>query len=261
MPPRAKKARTEKALEAQIEKLDPKTMPRHVAIILDGNGRWAAARGLSRSEGHRAGGEALDRLIDFFVRLGIPEISMYAFSTENWKRPAAEVRAIWNLMEEFFDKRLEHILEKDIRIVASGNLQKLPARSRKRIESVIERTRQGRALTANFCVNYGSQDEILHAATEVVRRRVEVARTGKLRKATQPVSKKEFEKLLYTHPLAPVDLLVRPGGERRVSNFLLWQIAYAEIYYTETYWPDFDRHELVDALHWFQGRQRRFGGL
>ncbi len=244
-----------------LAKLDKKKLPRHVAIILDGNGRWAKARGLSRSEGHRAGGEALDRLIDFFITLGIPQVSLYAFSTENWKRPASEVRAIWSLMDEFFEKRLERILKKGIKIVASGDLAGLPSRSRKRIENVIERTAQGRALTANFCVNYGSHDEILHAASALIRTRLNLGRAGKNRQANAPVKKKEFERFLYTYPLAPVDLLVRPGGEFRVSNFLLWQIAYAEIYYTETFWPDFDETELVTALLWFQGRKRRFGGL
>ena len=253
--------KSDRSLTTALGKLKADRMPAHVAIILDGNGRWAAARGLSRSEGHRAGGEALDRLIDFCITLKIPAISMYAFSTENWKRPPSEVKAIWSLMDEFFEARLEAILEKNVRITTSGNLAKLPARSRRRIEAVVERTRSGKALTANFCVNYGSHDEILHAADQLVQARLELARQGKARKAAASVKKKEFERLLYTHPLPPVDLLVRPGGEYRISNFLLWQIAYAEIYYTETFWPDFDRHELVEALLWFQSRNRRFGGL
>ncbi len=235
------------------------TNPRHVAIILDGNGRWAKKRGLSRSEGHRAGGEALDRLLDDALEIGIPFISLYAFSTENWKRPRAEIQAIWKLMREFFTDRLQRCIEKGIRVHASGDLSRLPAANRKLILHVIEKTAKNKALTANFCVNYGSMDEISHAATEIVRERLSLAKKGK--KADAVVSAKEIEKHLYTHPIPPVDLLVRPGGESRLSNFLLWQCAYAELYFTDVLWPDFGRRDLQAALKWFRSRPRKFGGL
>ncbi|MBL8021605.1 MAG: di-trans,poly-cis-decaprenylcistransferase [Leptospirales bacterium] len=234
--------------------------PRHVGIILDGNGRWAQARGLKRSEGHRAGGEALDRLLDLVLDLRIPCISLYAFSTENWKRPKIEIQAIWSLMREFFSSRLERCLEKGIRVHASGDLSRLPAANRKLIQEVIEKTAKNRNLTANFCVNYGSQDEILIAATKVLHRRLELAKKEP-RKAQAAISQSEFEKELFTYPLPPVDLMVRPGGEQRLSNFLLWQSAYAELYFTETLWPDFDKRQLMKALKWFKSRPRKFGGL
>ncbi|MCB1326144.1 MAG: di-trans,poly-cis-decaprenylcistransferase [Spirochaetales bacterium] len=237
-------------------RLDFEKLPRHVAIILDGNGRWARKRGLSRSEGHRAGGETLDRLLDSIVSLGIPVISLYAFSTENWRRPRAEVSAIWNLMGEFFDTRLDRCHNLGIQIRASGDLRKIPARGRKKIEAAVAATAGYKTLVANFCVNYGSRDEILHAARAVIRDRL-----SRGKRVDAPIPAREFEKNLYTHGLPDVDLLVRPGGEMRVSNFLLWQIAYAEIYVTETLWPDFDEENLVQALLWFQGRERRFGGL
>jgi len=239
---------------AQKIPIDKKRLPAHVGIILDGNGRWAKARGLSRSEGHRAGGEALDHLLDSVLKIGIPAVSLYAFSTENWKRPASEVRAIWNLMVEFFESKLEIALEKGIRIMAAGDLSRLPKKNRILIEKVISATKKGRNLTANFCVNYGSHAEILHAFNELLLERVQA---GKKKKITQ----KELERHLYTYPLPSVDLMVRPGGEKRISNFLLWQSAYAELYFTDVLWPDFNETHLLEALRWFASRQRRFGGL
>lgn len=228
--------------------------PVHVAIILDGNGRWAEKRGLSRSEGHRAGGEALDRLLGDALKENIGVVSLYAFSTENWKRPKAEIQAIWALMREFFQTRFERCMELGIRVTASGDLSKLPALNRKLIADVVKKSAGNRALVANFCVNYGSYDEILHAAGEVVLERVKS-------KSTKPVTRAEFEKHLYTHPLPPVDLLVRPGGEKRLSNFLLWQCAYAELYFTDVLWPDFNKKHLKAALNWYRSRPRKFGGL
>lgn len=228
--------------------------PRHVAIILDGNGRWAEKRGLSRSEGHRAGGEALDRLLADALKENIAVVSLYAFSTENWKRPRAEIQAIWSLMREFFQTRFDRCMELGIRVAASGDLSRLPAPNRKLILDVIRKTAGNKSLTANFCVNYGSYDEILHAVSAIVTERVK-GKNGR------PVTKAEFEKHLYTHPLPPVDLLVRPGGEQRLSNFLLWQCAYAELYFTDTLWPDFGRRQLRAALAWYRGRPRKFGGL
>lgn len=249
------------ALLNNISRLQSSRFPEHVAIILDGNGRWAQSRGLSRSEGHRAGGEALKRLLDFFLKLQIPAISLYAFSTENWRRPKSEVEALWSLMSDFFTKHVDECREMGIKVRTSGDLSRLPQKSRAEIEKVIHLTSRGKKLTANFCVNYGSQDEILHAIDKIVEQRIELYDNGQRRKARASVRKKEFEKNLYTRGLPDVDLLVRPGGESRVSNFLLWQIAYAEIYVTEQLWPDFTESDMVDALLWFQSRNRRFGGL
>ncbi len=232
-----------------------------MAIILDGNGRWAAQRGLSRSEGHRAGGETLTHLLDFFIRLKVPAVSLYVFSTENWKRPKSEVQAIWRLMNQFFESRLKLCMDLKIRVMASGDLGRLPAENRARVEQVLSQTRKHKRLTVNFCVNYGAQAELLHAANQILADRLQKLEKGDRKRAFTPATIREFESHLYTHPLPPVDLLVRPGGEWRISNFLLWQSAYAEIYVTDTLWPDFSEERLVEALLWYQGRKRRFGGL
>jgi undecaprenyl diphosphate synthase len=234
--------------------------PDHVAIILDGNGRWARSRGLSRSEGHRAGGEALTALLDYTHALPIKFISIYAFSTENWKRPRTEVSSLWSLMNEFFDRRVKDCIEKGIRITISGDIGALPLLNRNNLKRIVEKTKAGKGLTANFCINYGSQGEILSAINAIIKERVRLARSG-VGHADADVERTEFESHLYTHPLPPVDLLIRPGGERRISNFLLWQSAYAELYFTDTLFPDFGENEMYEALQWFQSRNRRYGGL
>ena len=238
-----------------------KIFPAHVAIVMDGNGRWAEQRGLSRSEGHRAGGDALDKLLDFVTTLPIPYFSMYAFSTENWKRPPSEVKALWDLMNDFFEKRTDLCVEKGIKIVASGDISKLPLLNRKILKKVMDKTKSGNKLTANFCLNYGSKDELLHAAGEILRERLELLEKGDKRGAGKKISEKEIERYLYTYPIPPVDLFLRPGGECRISNFLLWQSAYAELYFTDKLFPDFDKNELMKALLWFQSRNRRYGGI
>lgn len=243
------------------QSLDKKALPKHVAIILDGNGRWAKKRGFSRSEGHRAGAATVDRLLEYYLTLGIPYISLYAFSTENWKRPPAEISAIWRLLNEFFEKRLEFCREKGIRIRVSGNVGALPSESRRIVKKAIEQTSEGKGFTVNFCINYGSRAEILHAANEIFKERMRFFRKGRLRSALKKIDEKEFEKHMYTYPLPDVDLLIRPGGEQRISNYLLWQIAYAEIRVIDVLWPDFTEIDLLEALVWYQQRNRRFGGL
>ncbi len=244
-----------------LDSLDPARMPVHVAVILDGNGRWASARGLSRSEGHREGARNLDRLLDFIVTLNIPNISLYAFSTENWKRPEGEVSTIWKLLNHYFQGRLDTCKEQGIRLKVSGDISHLPFASRKALELAEKQTAGGEKLTANFCINYGSRAEIVHAAHEILLERLNLQKEGRRKEAEAPISEEELEHHLYTHPLPPVDLLIRPGGESRISNFLLWQSAYAEIYVTEVLWPDFKEENLLEALAWFQSRDRRFGGL
>lgn len=233
----------------------------HIAIILDGNGRWAKARGLSRTEGHREGGKALHRLLDAFLAKEIRCVSLYAFSTENWKRPQTEVSFLWKLMAEFFDRHIEECREKGIRIVSSGDLTALPDVNRKILERCAERTAACTNLTANFCLNYGSQQEIARAAHRIVLDRLALMQSGHVQEAAASVTTDEIESRLYTAGLPPVDLLIRPGGESRISNFLLWQLAYAELYFTDVFWPDFSNENLEEALTWFRSRQRRFGGL
>lgn len=223
---------------------------------MDGNGRWATSKGLSRSEGHRVGADAIDRLMDASLAAGLEVVSLYAFSTENWKRPITEVRSIFNLLVEFIDTRLDRIASKEIRILHSGSRKRLGSKVLSKIDSAIEKTRKNRKLTVNFCLNYGSQEELLAAFgrlnEERIRNKVSLQK---------PISAKELEKYLYTYPLPPVDLLIRTAGEKRLSNFLLWQSAYAELFFTDTLWPEYSEKDLQEALDWFGGRTRKFGGL
>ncbi len=231
-------------------------IPGHVAIIMDGNGRWATAKDLPRSKGHEAGADAIDRLMEASLEIGLKNISLYAFSTENWKRPASEITSIFGLLDRFIEERLEKVHSRGIRILHSGSKSKIPFLSIKNIEKAIKYTENNTALNINFCLNYGSQEEILSAFKRIMEKR-------KKNKSNldKDISEKEFEEALYTYPLPPVDLLIRTAGEQRISNFLLWQIAYAEIYFTDTLWPDFSRDSLNAALDWYKARTRKFGGL
>ena len=231
-------------------------LPEHIAIIMDGNGRWATSKGLARKEGHREGSLAIDRLMDTAIEIGIKNISLYAFSTENWKRPIAEVKAIFGLLENFIDSRLDSILSKNIKIMHSGSRKMIPPGSLKRIDRAVVATADNTGIVINFCLNYGSQDEILNAFHKIIQNRIK-----KKKNLEKEVKPEELEEALYTYPLPPVDMLIRTAGEKRVSNFLLWQIAYAEIYFTDTLWPDFDKKSLHDALDWYASRTRKFGGL
>ncbi|MFN3603461.1 MAG: polyprenyl diphosphate synthase [Leptonema sp. (in: bacteria)] len=235
-----------------------KGIPVHIALILDGNGRWAQKRNLPRSEGHRQGGENLKKLIDEIFKLKIPYISLYTFSTENWKRPKKEIFTLWKLMKEFFYLYLQECIEKKICIKVSGDISKLPKENQQIIADAVFKTRKNKNLLVNFCINYGSHHEIVHAVNQIFTEKLEFYKKhGFFKKITE----KEIEKHLYTYPLPPVDLLIRPGGEHRISNFLLWQLAYAEIYFTDVLWPDFSKEDLLKALDWFSKRERRFGGL
>ncbi len=231
-------------------------LPKHIAVIMDGNGRWATVRGKSRSEGHREGSLAIDRLMDASLELGLQNISLYAFSTENWKRPITEIRSIFNLLIEFIETRLDTIHARGIKIHHSGSRKRLTRGVLDKIDFAIDKTKKNKNLTVNFCLNYGSRDELLKAAQEVFleRKRSKVS-------FEKPLKEKELEKFLYTSTLPPVDLLIRTAGEQRLSNFLLWQSAYAELYFTDTLWPDFDKNSLVDSLKWYETRTRKFGGL
>jgi undecaprenyl diphosphate synthase len=233
-----------------------KTIPAHIAVIMDGNGRWAESKGKKRTEGHRAGADAIDRLLDVALEYKIKNISLYAFSTENWKRPISEVNAIFSLLIEFIDTRLDKIHAKGIRIHHSGNRSKLSSKVLQKIDTAMEVTKRNKNLTANFCLNYGGQEEILSTFN-----RIQKARKDSGVSFDKAITTKEFEKYLYTYPLPPVDLLIRTAGEQRVSNFLLWQIAYAEFFFTNTLWPDFGREALEESLHFFESRKRKFGGL
>lgn len=231
--------------------LAPKPVPRHVAIIMDGNGRWAKKKSLPRSEGHRRGADVIEPLMDSAIGLGIKAVSLYAFSTENWSRPKLEVRGLWKLLEEFFTDKIGTIKSKGVRIRHSGSLQRLPSSTRRVIQRSIDETSANRTIVLNFCVNYGGRQEILEA---VNRWRLKEPGSG-------PLTEKKMERYLYTEGLPPVDLLIRTSGECRISNFMLWQVAYSEMVFMDVLWPDFTPNHLFQAVYEFQQRDRRFGGL
>jgi undecaprenyl diphosphate synthase len=231
-------------------------LPQHIAIIMDGNGRWATSQNKDRSEGHRQGAIAIDHLMDSAMEFKLKYISLYAFSTENWKRPIKEIKAIFNLLDEFISTRLAKIQSKNIKILHSGFETKLPLQSLTQIQKAVKETKNNTGIVLNFCLNYGSQDEILNAFHKLIKIRLD-----KKKDLSKPIKKDEFEKELLTYPLPDVDLLIRTAGEQRISNFLLWQSAYAELYFTEKLWPEFDRLELEKALQWYSNRTRKFGGL
>jgi undecaprenyl diphosphate synthase len=228
-------------------------IPRHVAIIMDGNGRWAERRGLPREEGHQAGLESVREVVRAAHELGIRVLTLYAFSSENWNRPRREVDALMGLLERYIESEVDEVHRNGIQIRVMGHVEDLSARVRGKLESAIERTRNNREMVLVFAVSYGGRQEIVDAARKLVRE----AEAGKL--AADAVDEKTFAQCLYLPDLPDPDLLVRSGAELRVSNFLLWQIAYAEIHVTDVMWPDFRKQDLVEAILDYQGRERRFG--
>ena len=233
------------------ELIDRNNLPRHIAIIMDGNGRWAEKHSLSRIEGHRKGAEAVEPVIDMALELGLRAVSLYAFSTENWKRPGTEIRGLWNLLDYFFTKKLEKIKSQGIQIRHSGSVKRLPRSSRDIIGRAVAETKTNKKLVLNFCLNYGGRQEIVDAVNAWLDNR---KRDGK-------ISKKELEKYLYTSGLPGIDLMIRTSGEYRTSNFFVWQLAYSELFFTDVLWPDFTPDDLCRAIYEYQQRIRRYGGL
>ena len=228
-------------------------MPRHVAIIMDGNGRWAQARGLSRIEGHREGLESVRAVVRGAGDLGVEALTLYAFSLENWNRPQAEVTELMRLLDHYLDVEIEEVIRNDIEVRVIGRIDRIPPGVRKRLEDAIARTRGNRAMKLIFALSYGGRAEIVDAA----RRLLAAAERGEIDPAH--VDEKTFESYLYDPSIPDPDLLIRTGAEHRISNFLLWQIAYAEIHVTKVMWPDFDKKDLVEAIVDYQGRERRYG--
>jgi undecaprenyl diphosphate synthase len=228
-------------------------LPRHVAIIMDGNGRWAERRGLSRVEGHRAGKEAVTAVVRAAGDLGIEVLTLYAFSIENWNRPQPEVTELMRLAERYLEEELPEVMANDIQVRAIGRLDRLPPRVRARIEHAVEQTRDNGSLKLVFALSYGGRAEIVDAARRLLRD----AEQGRV--DPDALDEKVFASYLYDPELPDPDLMIRTGAESRVSNFLLWQIAYAEIYVADVMWPDFRAEHLREALRDFSGRERRFG--
>ena len=229
-------------------------IPRHIAIIMDGNGRWAKQQGLERVEGHRAGAIAVVNLIHCIKQIGIQYFTLYAFSTENWKRSKEEVDALMELLAEFIDANLQLLMDNNIRFMVTGRIEGLPEKARVKLKDAIRKSAGNTGCTVIFALNYGGRAEIADAAKKIAQK----VQKGEI--TPEQIDEKLFAQNLYLPDVPDPDLLIRTSGELRLSNFLLWELSYSEIYVTDTYWPDFDLAELKKAIDAFQKRNRRFGG-
>ena len=236
------------------QRLLPAKLPRHVAVIMDGNGRWAKRRLLPRAAGHRAGVRPVREIIEACCRLGIEALTLYAFSVENWKRPAAEIRTLWALLRQYLRQELPDLKANNVRFQTIGRVEALPRAVQHDIDNAIVETSTNSGMRLTIALNYGGRTEIVDAVNDLLR---------KARQRGEPlqIDEREFNEALSTATIGDPDLLIRTSGEFRVSNFLLWQIAYSEIWLTERLWPDFRTTDLLEALLAFQKRNRRFGGL
>ena len=241
--------------DVSLESIDVARLPRHVSVIMDGNGRWATSRGLGRSEGHKAGIVSLREVITASVRLGIDVLSAYAFSTENWNRPQHEVNILMHLFAKTFVDELPLLKRENVRVVFLGDISALPARTREVFEYGVEECERHTGMVLALAVNYGARAEITRACRLIA----EAAARGAI--DPQTIDQDTVANKLYTAGLPDPELVIRTSGELRLSNYLLWQVAYAEFYVTDTYWPDFTRWDLLRAIRSFQQRDRRFGGL
>jgi undecaprenyl diphosphate synthase len=242
-----------------LDKLDLKSLPQHVAVIMDGNGRWAQKRHLPRVAGHRAGVKTARQIIESCARLKLPCLTLYAFSLENWRRPQAEVDFLMRLLREYLSRELPSIHKNNIKLQVIGRSGQLPDEVRKDIEDGMRLTANNTGMRLVVALNYGARAEIVDAVNALLQQQSQA--NGKNGATTHVIDEQQISEHLYTAGLPDPDLLIRTSGEMRVSNFLLWQIAYAEIYVTETLWPDFSRERLLEALLDFQKRERRYGGL
>ena len=239
--------------------LDAARVPEHIAVIMDGNGRWAKKRALNRLRGHKAGIEAVRETIRCASDVGVRYLTIYSFSTENWKRPAEEVTGLMDLFAKTMLAEVDGLHEEHVRVMTIGDLSPLPAETREAFDEAWEKTRDNDGMTLVVAVNYGSRQEILHAVEAIRRQAVVLAEEGA--SELPPLTEELFERGLYTAGIPDPDLVIRTSGEMRISNFLLWQIAYSEFVVTDVLWPDFNRYDLLRALLEFQGRNRRFGGV
>ncbi len=232
-----------------LASIDVERMPRHVAVIMDGNGRWAKAKGQPRIFGHRAGAESVRSIIDTCARLEIQAVTLFAFSTENWKRPRAEIRALMSMLKRYIRTDLKEVHKNNIRFQAIGHIEGLFEDVQKEIARATEMTAENTGMVMSVALNYGGRAEIVEAARKAA------AEVG------TDITEADIERNLYTHGLPDVDLMIRTSGEFRISNFLLWQLAYSEIYVTPTLFPDFRRPDIFEAILDYQKRDRRFGGV
>ncbi|WP_077619596.1 isoprenyl transferase [Bacillus sinesaloumensis] len=230
-------------------------VPEHIAIIMDGNGRWAKKRGLPRVAGHKEGISAVIKIVKAAVKCNVKVLTLYTFSTENWKRPKSEVDTILRLPKEFLHLYLPELISNNVRIEAIGDMENLPSHTQEAIQYAINRTRDNDGLVLNFALNYGSRHELLNAMKAMLKDMNE----AKL--SPDELDEQMVSRYLYTSNLPEPDLLIRTGGERRLSNFLLWQLAYTEFWFSDVFWPDFSEKEFMEALEDYRQRKRRYGGL
>ncbi|MDC1506002.1 isoprenyl transferase [Winogradskyella sp.] len=235
------------------EKLNTEKLPKHVAIIMDGNGRWAKQQGLLRVIGHENGTKSVREIVEASAELGLKNLTLYAFSTENWNRPKIEVRTLMKLLVKSLKKEIKTLQDNNIKLSAIGSLKDLPKKAHSELLDVIEKTKNNTNMTLTLALSYGSREEIVNVIKEI---------TVKVKNniiSAESIDESIINKHLYTQNLPDVDLLIRTSGEQRISNFLLWQIAYAELYFTDILWPDFTKEDLYEALINYQNRERRFG--
>ena len=221
---------------------------RHIGFIMDGNGRWAKQHGKPRTFGHKKGADTIEKVLEACYEKGVSVVSLYAFSTENWSRPKDEIDAIFNLLRSFLKKYSKKLMEKKIRLLISGDLSPIDESLREECLKLIEKTKVNKEYTLNIAINYGSRKEIVRAVNAVKEKQGEI-------------TEEDISSALYTSELPDIDLVVRTSGEMRLSNFFLWQCAYAEFYFTDVHWPDFGKEQTYKAIEWFYGRNRRFGGI
>ena len=224
-------------------------IPAHIAIIMDGNGRWAAARGLPRSAGHREGAHAVRRTLEAARDMGIKYLTLYAFSTENWTRPKEEINTLMQLLERTLDEYQKSAQKADYRVLVSGERERLPAGILAKMDELVRSTESNKGLTVHLALNYGARQEIVHAVNQI------------LKEGLAEVTPQDISRRLYQPEIPEPDLIIRTSGEQRLSNFLLWQAAYSEFYFTPVLWPDFNKEELQKAVDAYRARKRRFGGI
>lgn len=244
-----------KPYKVDASKVDFNRLPRHVAIIVDGNGRWAQKKGIPRSLGYREGMKTVHRIVQIASDMGIEVLTLYAFSTENWKRPEKEVRFLMDLLVEFLIKELDELHSNGARIAIIGDYRQMPKAVVRAIDGAVAKTKDNPGLIVNIALNYGGRNELVHAVRAIA------AKVKEGRLETGDIDEETLSQALYTRGIVDPDLVVRTSGEMRLSNFLLYQAAYAELYFTPVYWPDFSEQDFVNMIVEYQGRNRRFGGL
>lgn len=227
--------------------LDNTKLPQHVGIIMDGNGRWARKRNLPRIFGHREGAKTVRKIVETSAKLGIKCLSLFAFSTENWARPKTEVEELFKLLRYYIKLEQKTLLKNNIKLVVSGDLSKLDNKTKTALQNLMDETKNNTGLVLNLCINYSGRQEIIRAVNQIINSGI------------KEITEKKFEKFLYNPDFPEMDLLIRTSGELRISNFMLWQLAYTELFFTKTLWPDFTPKEFVSIIKEFQSRERRFG--